>query len=57
MIIEFEYGEGFLNAELERCRDQLEGYRDALEALGGGPVRAALYFPLLPAFRELPPNP
>ncbi|HYB32409.1 MAG TPA: UvrD-helicase domain-containing protein [Steroidobacteraceae bacterium] len=45
--------EGFLARELERYRPQLEGYRALAAQLGPEPVRAALYFPLLGAFREL----
>jgi ATP-dependent helicase/nuclease subunit A len=43
----------FLSAELARYRAQLETYRELAGALGPQPVRAALYFPLLQAFREL----
>jgi ATP-dependent helicase/nuclease subunit A len=45
--------EAFLDEELERYRAQLRTYRDLARALGPQPVRAALYFPLLRAFREL----
>jgi ATP-dependent exoDNAse (exonuclease V) beta subunit len=45
--------EEFLDQELERYRPQLEGYRGLAAAAGSEPVRAALYFPLLGAFREL----
>jgi ATP-dependent helicase/nuclease subunit A len=44
--------EGFLAQELERYRPQLAGYVELAEAIGEEPVRAALYFPLLGAFRE-----
>jgi ATP-dependent helicase/nuclease subunit A len=43
----------FLDQELSRYRPQLEGYLALAAALGSQPVRAALYFPLLGAFREL----
>ena len=46
--------EGFLDSELTRYREQLEGYVALARGLGPEPVRAALYFPLLQAFRELP---
>ncbi|HEV2284791.1 MAG TPA: PD-(D/E)XK nuclease family protein, partial [Steroidobacteraceae bacterium] len=46
--------EEFLGQELERYRPQLEAYRELARALGPEPVRAALYFPLLGALRELP---
>jgi ATP-dependent exoDNAse (exonuclease V) beta subunit len=46
--------EAFLANELERYRAQLEGYRALAQSLGPQPVRAALYFPLLGVFRELP---
>ncbi len=45
--------EGFLEQEMQRYRPQLEEYRTLAAALGPQPVRAALYFPLLGAFREL----
>jgi len=45
--------EEFLAQELDRYRAQLTTYRDLAGALGPEPVRAALYFPLLGAFREL----
>jgi ATP-dependent helicase/nuclease subunit A len=45
--------QGFLAQELERYRPQLAGYVELAQALGREPVRAALYFPLLGAFREL----
>jgi ATP-dependent exoDNAse (exonuclease V) beta subunit len=43
----------FLDQELERYRAQLATYRDLAQGLGPQPVRAALYFPLLGALREL----
>jgi len=43
----------FLDQELERYRAQLVTYRDLARRLGPQPVRAALYFPLLGALREL----
>jgi hypothetical protein len=46
--------EQFLAEELERYRPQLETYVGLAGALGPQPVRAALYFPLLQAWRELP---
>jgi ATP-dependent helicase/nuclease subunit A len=45
--------EEFLDQELERYRAQLATYRDLARGLGREPVRAALYFPLLGALREL----
>jgi ATP-dependent exoDNAse (exonuclease V) beta subunit len=44
---------GFLAREVERYRAQLADYAALVRALGSEPVRAALYFPLLRAFREL----
>jgi ATP-dependent exoDNAse (exonuclease V) beta subunit len=45
--------EEFLSQELERYRPQLSAYMTLARALGPEPVRGALYFPLLGAFREL----
>jgi ATP-dependent helicase/nuclease subunit A len=45
--------DAFLDSERERYRAQLEGYRRLFAALEDRPVRAALYFPLLGAWREL----
>jgi len=45
--------EGFLAQEIERYRPQLEAYLQLARAVGPQPVRAALYFPLLGAFREV----
>jgi ATP-dependent exoDNAse (exonuclease V) beta subunit len=45
--------EAFLESEMQRYRGQLASYVTLAGALGPQPVRAALYFPLLRAFREL----
>jgi ATP-dependent exoDNAse (exonuclease V) beta subunit len=45
--------EAFLTQEAERYRPQLTGYVELAQAVGEEPVRAALYFPLLGAFREV----
>ena len=45
--------ESFLDQEMQRYQGQLSGYVALARALGPQPVRAALYFPLLAAFREL----
>ncbi|HVN99833.1 MAG TPA: UvrD-helicase domain-containing protein [Steroidobacteraceae bacterium] len=45
--------EAFLLQEEERHRPQLQRYAVLARALAPGPVRAALYFPLLGAFREV----
>ncbi len=45
--------ETFLDEEVTRYRAQLDTYVELARALGPQPVRAALYFPLLQAFREL----
>src|SRR5204863_484686 len=45
--------ESFLEQEMQRYQGQLSGYLTLARALGPQPVRAALYFPLLGAFREL----
>jgi ATP-dependent exoDNAse (exonuclease V) beta subunit len=44
--------ETFLEREQERYRAQLERYATVLHNLDGRPVRMALYFPLLQAWRE-----
>jgi ATP-dependent exoDNAse (exonuclease V) beta subunit len=44
--------ETFLDREQERYRAQLERYATVLHNLDGRPVRMALYFPLLQAWRE-----
>ena len=45
--------EAFLDREMERYQAQLHRYIELARAVGSNPVRAALYFPLLGAFREL----
>jgi hypothetical protein len=45
--------EGFLAQEVERYRPQLTAYVELVRAVGHESVRAALYFPLLGAFREV----
>jgi ATP-dependent exoDNAse (exonuclease V) beta subunit len=45
--------EAFLQQQLERYRAQLTSHSQLARALGPEPVRAALYLPLLGAFREL----
>ncbi len=45
--------ESFLEREMDRYQGQLRRYVELARALGPLPVRAALYFPLLSAFREL----
>ncbi|HMB74698.1 MAG TPA: 3'-5' exonuclease, partial [Gammaproteobacteria bacterium] len=53
-----ECGDGdvdaFLAAEVERYRDQLEGYAAAMAEFDDRPIRLGLYFPMLPAFRDWP---
>mgnify|MGYP005811044973 CR=1 FL=1 len=44
----------FLAREMERYAPQLRLYRELASRTGPEPVRAALYFPLLGEFRELP---
>jgi ATP-dependent exoDNAse (exonuclease V) beta subunit len=45
--------DAFLQLECDRHRDQLRRYRDVLSGMAAQPIRAALYFPLLTAFREV----
>lgn len=42
----------FLDREVERYRDQLHGYAQAMAQLDQRPIHLALYFPLLQAWRE-----
>jgi ATP-dependent exoDNAse (exonuclease V) beta subunit len=44
--------EAFLDREQQRYRAQLDRYAQVLHKLDGRPVRMALYFPLLQAWRE-----
>ncbi len=48
--------ERFLQQEVERYRPQLVKYAAIYGSLSNAPVRAALYFPLLQAFREVAIN-
>lgn len=48
--------ETFLAREAERYASQLARYATVVARLGPQPVRAALYFPLLAAWRELAPG-
>ena len=45
--------EGFLENEMERYREQLLRYRDAVAVNESRPIRTALYFPLLDRFCEV----
>jgi hypothetical protein len=42
----------FLDSEQARYRAQLDGYTEVVRGLGAHPIRLALYFPLLAAWRE-----
>jgi len=60
-IVDFKTGdhkggdlEGFLSAEVDRYGPQLRRYAEILSNLESKPVRLALYFPLMQAFREVP---
>jgi len=60
-IVDFKTGnhkggdlEGFLTEEVKRYGDQLRRYADILCNIESKPVKLALYFPLLQAFREVP---
>ncbi len=45
--------DGFLAAEVQRYRPQLQRYAELAGQSGAGRLRAALYFPLLGEFREI----
>jgi ATP-dependent exoDNAse (exonuclease V) beta subunit len=47
--------EAFLDREVERYRPQLQRYAELARRLGPEPVRVALYFPLMRAWREWNP--
>jgi len=62
-IVDFKTGthegsdvDAFLDAEVERYRGQLERYARAIAAIDPRPIVAALYFPLLRAFRSWTPR-
>jgi ATP-dependent exoDNAse (exonuclease V) beta subunit len=48
--------EAFLDLQVERYRTQLERYAALARRLGPEPVRVALYFPLMRAWREWAPS-
>ncbi|MDX1562632.1 MAG: PD-(D/E)XK nuclease family protein, partial [Gammaproteobacteria bacterium] len=48
--------DAFLDAEVERYREQLEAYAAAVAQFDGRPIRVALYFPLMSALREWQPE-
>jgi len=47
--------EAFLDREQERHADQLRRYAEIVRRMEDRPVRLGLYFPMLDAWRELPP--
>ena len=51
---EGESTEDFLSTQLERYRNQLDGYRKLFYQRGETHIRCALYFPLLQTMAELP---
>jgi ATP-dependent helicase/nuclease subunit A len=61
-IVDFKTGtheggglERFLDEEVQRYRDQLDRYARLMRLFRPGqPVRAALYFPLMKQWREVP---
>jgi ATP-dependent exoDNAse (exonuclease V) beta subunit len=62
-IIDFKTGshegaerEAFLDSEVVRYRTQLDRYARTMAAIDGRPIRLALYFPLLKAFRDWAPE-
>ena len=44
----------FLDNEQERYRAQLESYGGVIQSMDSRPIRLALYFPMLPGWREWP---
>lgn len=48
--------EAFLDAEVQRYREQLEEYAAAMQEIDPRPSRVGLYFPLLNAFRSWTPG-
>ncbi|MCY3777541.1 MAG: DNA helicase UvrD, partial [Candidatus Aminicenantes bacterium] len=44
----------FLDNEQERYRAQLESYGGVIQSVDSRPIRLALYFPMLPGWREWP---
>jgi ATP-dependent exoDNAse (exonuclease V) beta subunit len=48
--------EAFLDSEVERYREQLDRYAAVMSRIDGRPVRVALYFPLMRAFRAWVPE-
>ncbi len=49
--------EAFLDAEVERYRDQLDGYVDVLRRIDDRPIRVGLWFPMVRGWREFVPTP
>ena len=47
--------EGFLDAEVERYREQLERYARAVARTDARPIRVGLYFPLMSSLRDWAP--
>lgn len=47
--------EGFLDQEVGRYREQLEGYAALVHRLDNRPIRLGIYFPLMDAWREWDP--
>ena len=48
--------QGFLDAEVERYRAQLDAYASAVAAIDPRPIRVGLYFPLMSEFRDWVPE-
>ena len=49
--------DAFLDAELERYRDQLDGYVDVMGRVDSRPVKVGLWFPMVRGWREFAPTP
>ena len=49
--------DAFLDAELERYRDQLDGYVDVIRRVDSRSIKVGLWFPMVRGWKELAPTP